>query len=111
MVCISAWTENVTRLHGQSICEELAHVQHNTFFKFLNTAATLRTSCFVHAHLSCPYAVRSRAAAAAQYDKVNRDSGSCAPGAAIAVDDHCHSAGSAHAMITVLLGSPLRSAT
>ena len=69
------------------------------------------TSCFVHAHLSCPYAVRSRAAAAAQYDKVNRDSGSCAPGAVIAVDDHCHSAGSAHAVITVLLGSPLRSAT
>ena len=33
----------------------------------------------VHAHSSCPYAVRIRAAAAAQYDEVDRDNGSCAP--------------------------------
>ena len=76
---LDIWKENLTRLQSHSLCEELEHVQHNTSFESVTPRLLGARRTLVHAHSSCPYAVRIRAAAAAQYDEVDRDNGSCAP--------------------------------
>ena len=76
---LDIWKENLTRRRSHSICEGLELVQHNTSFEFVTPQLLGARRTLVHAHSSCPYAVRIRAAAAAQYDEVDRDNGSCAP--------------------------------